>query len=238
MTAAALYEATLRELARYNTMTMTEAEFNYHIQVTQHVYTKDRYDGLDEHQKQVDDLRFVHKQASVANTGGTVPRSERFVLPADFLHLTNCAFVIRYFGVPCFTNGSLSKPIVGTPLSDDRWQAVDRDYYSNWDYNTVTGQSEPLVHYQLYQDGVKVKALDCVATEMQLTYLQVPPPITVDPTTGASVSNPVWDDAQCIELAQLCCKMYLETIEENRWQTNTMEQQQHFQQSPLPNQPR
>lgn len=236
MTAAQLYERVLEELARYNTTTMTPSEFNRWMLVTQHTYAKDRYDALDQHQKQIDDLRYIHKQVSIPNTGLNVPQQERFVLPTDFLHLTNIAFVVRYYGVDCIPAGTLSKPIVGTPLSDDRWQSVDRDYYSNWDYNTVTGRTEPLVHYGVYQDGIRVKALDCIAQSASITYLQVPPAITIDPNTGGSVQNPVWDDAQCIELSQLCAKLYLENIQEQRWQSQTMEQQQHFQQSPLPTQ--
>ena len=236
--ATAVYKAVLAELKHYNTTSMTPDEFNYHIWIAELEYVKNRYWAHEQHQKQIDDLSVIKVVTDgvagypmpLLNEGPQLPGMEYVTLKADHLFLLAVSVQVKYFGVPCKTDGSLSPYTAATHLKDDKRFAVSEDYYqkpiAEW----------PNLYYDQRGNKLTFNCGNSVVQSVQIAYLREPTRIVFDVTSAAHVGSEFsW--SQTLEIVKHCVISYLETIKDPRVQSMIGVTDRTFQQTPPPNVP-
>ena len=238
MTGLDTYIAVLHELKHEHTTSMTPEEFNFHIWRSEIEYVATRYWAQDQHQKSIDDLAFVTVETNgiagapvaILNAGANTAGVEYFPMPQDLFILLNVAVQVRIYGDPCIADGTLSAFTAAHYLAADREKVVSESYYSK------PSHEYPTLYYKIRKRNILPKAGQSIAQSCVITYLQYPTRISVDPITGANVTDSPFGDSQTLEIVRHCVLSYLETIESGRLATMANVEQLKFSQSPLPNQ--
>lgn len=237
MTGVEVYRAVLAQLKHENTTSMTPAEFRHHIAVAELEYLSMRYWAFDQHQKQLDDLRFLHVETSgigsspapIANTGQTVPGKDVFLLPQDYAHLLNVEGKVLYKGEPCFVDGVESDWIACKYVDDSQEKVIRHHYYQK------PKPYYPRMRYKMRSDNgvayIQLLAGTSIPFKINITYLRKPKFIAVA-DNGTNLQDSEFDDKQTYEIVRWCVHSYLETIESYRLQTMQLIMQQTFQQHP------
>ena len=238
MTAVETYQAVLHELRYQKTSSMTPTEFNHHYWVGTLEWVKMVRWAYDEHDKSVDDISMIvvatdgvgTNPALISNTGSVAPGSEIFLKPSNYFLYLSAAVQVKYYSEKCQTNGTLSSFISATKLDKNSKHEVESNKYT---------RSKP-VPGRLYLEDLnnvfRVKAGSSIAEKLLLTYIKYPQKVAVDPTTGASVTNPEFGDSQMQEIIKWTAASYLENLSNHRLATMTAIQNATFTQFPKPNQ--
>jgi hypothetical protein len=219
MTGLDTYKAVLAELKHENTTSMTPAEFRYHIYVAQIEYVNIRYWAFEQHQKPIDDLRVLHVEtngidgvAPLANVGVVAPEQEVFMLPEDYMHLLAVRARVKYYGEPCFVDGTLSDYIACKFAQDNSINIKKHHYY------TKPAPRYPRMYYRQFQNKLRFVCGASVVHDVIAAYLRKPVPISID-DNYVNVTSSELDDPQTLEIVQWCVSSYLEKIESMRTQT-------------------
>jgi len=236
-TARETYEAVLNELNYHSTKSMTPDEFNYHANIAQLEYMKTRYWAHQQHQKSIDDLRFVMVETDGI---GNMPNPLVFTntstgsyvtLPDDYLILTKVAIIGEYKNVPCIKDGTISPPTAATTLSDDRDYVISDNTY------TSPLLRFPRAYYKQRDNVIVAKIGDSIPLTAIIGYIRKPVRIEVD-QLGNSVTDPEFDDMQVSEIVKWTRASFLEQIESMRAQTaRQYDVATQFLQFPPPNMP-
>ena len=220
MTGVDVYVAVLHELKHENTTSMTPSEFRHHIKRAMLEYINLRYWAYDQHQKPIDDLAPIHVEtngvngnpAPIANTGLQAPKGEMFVLPTDYMHLLAVKALVKYYGEPCYTDGTMSDWIVAMHCPDNMVYQVEHHYYKK------PKPEYPNLYYRHNKKTLTLMAGKSIGQQVCITYLQRPPYIAVA-DNGTNVQDSVFDDEQTMEIVRWCVASYTETIESYRQQS-------------------
>lgn len=238
VSATDVYKGVLAELKHYNTTSMTPDEFNYHIWIATLEYVKNRYWAHEQHQKQIDDLSVIKIvtdgkagfPAPLVNEGPAVAGQEYVTLPDNYLHLLAVSARVKYYNVPCETDGNLSNYVAATHLKDDQRFVVDDDYYER------PGAEWPNLYYDQRGDKLTFYCGDSIVQDVMISYLRVPVRIFFD-VTGAAHVDSEFNWPQTLEIIKHCVVSYLETIKDPRINTMLPVNERNFLQTPPPNVP-
>ena len=233
VTATEVYKAVLAELKHYNTTSMTPDEFNYHIWIAELEYVKNRYRAHEQHQKQIDDLSVIKVVTDgvasypnpLVNEGPAVAGKEYVTLPTDYLHLLAVSVRVRYKGVPCKTDNTLSDYTAATHLKDDLRYVVGDDYYkkpiAEW----------PNLYYDQRGNKLTFNCGSSVVQDVMIAYLRVPQRIFFD-VAGVNHVDSEFAWPQTLEIVKHCVISYLETIRDPRVQSMLPINERNFLQTP------
>ena len=240
VSAIEVYQGVLAELKHYNTTSMTPDEFNYHAWVSLLEWVKNKYWATDAHQSQMDDLDIIKVVTDgVAGSPSPIPNADvsgdaalAFIdLPDDYLHLLAVGVKVKYKNVPCETDDTESNYVSATNLKEDERFAIGNDYYAKpeavW----------PTIYYNQRNRKLTFNTGDSLLLDCIISYYRYPVRIffDVNDPTGGTACEFEWE--QVMEIIKYITASYLETTSNPRWQTMTAEQQKHFKQYPMPNQP-
>jgi len=239
MTANELYKALLFAVRKHNMRSITPEEFNHFSRRAMKEYVSMIYWAYDVHQKSCDDLSLVvvrtdgigTNPAPIPNSGAAVAGQEQFVKPSDYMYFLSAAFTAVYKDVPCKTDGTVTQDPIGAKL-------LGRNQTNYVEHNSFTRPMARYnrLYYQEQQNYFSVKAGKSLCTSMILEYIMYPQPAVVDPTTGATVTNPALGESQHQEILNWMEAIVLENIESYRLQTALMLTGHTFTQYPQPNQ--
>jgi len=236
VSATDVYKSVLAELKHYNTTSMTPTEFNYHIWIAELEYVKNRYWGHEQHQKEIDDLDVIKVVTDgvagfpmpLPNEGPFVPGMEYVTVPTNYLYLVAVGVQVKYYGVPCEVDGTLSPITAATHLKDDKRFVVNQDYYqkpiAEW----------PNIYYDQRGRKLTFQAGLSIVQKVLLSYLRVPLRITFD-ETGLNHIDSEFHWPQTLEIVKHCVISYLETIKDPRVTSMIGVHDRNFLQSPPPN---
>lgn len=246
MTAVEVYLAVLKQLEYQQTKSMDEEEFNHHYKIAEYEYIKTRFYAHDQNTKTIEDLQVIKvvtdgiggQPAPLINVGQSIAGREIFQLPSDLLFITNVQGRVTYYGMPCPNknerDGMKSDFINAEFLSDDQFGVLQYNKY------TAPIARWPRMKYTRRNNQLLFKAGRSIVNEVQLIYIKLPIPAQIAFVNGnlQNVTNPIWKDAQQIEIINLLVLNYLGKIEEQtKFQNETGLAGIRFEQTPPPNTP-
>jgi hypothetical protein len=228
-----LYKAVLSLINKESTRSMTPSEFNEWINRAQLDYVKVRYMEYDMHQKRMDDLRQIIVRTDgtglnpdpILNTGNNIAGEELFAIPTDisdsqygkYMFLLNVAFKIIYQGNKCFTDGTESDWMKAKPLPAD--VETEFNYYNK--------PNDERLYYQQIVNAVRpMKGSSSYMSQARLMYLRYPREIQF--IDGGTNIEPEFEPRINMEIAKICARGYLESIESKRHQTFIGEENLNF----------
>lgn len=150
---------------------------------------------------------------SATGTGKTIGG----VLYPEYRRLLNVMFRLKYYGNPCYTDGTLSDWKSGEIMRSNQRPVLERNIYRR--------PSESMnVYYEIVGDMIRIDVRNAIGYDMRLEYIKYPVDIAYV-SGGTSVNSELSSDQQR-EIVDIAVRMYIERTANPRYQTQIYENAQ------------
>lgn len=177
-----VYRNVLGKLQYESTTSITPSEFNDAAKWAIITFVELRHKLFESHQSITDALQVLKTEVELTPSIAGVIN-----LPADYLHLTAVAAVVKYFGEPCITNGTLSDYIACLPLTDDEKELVLGKALSNY-YTRPRAQFQR-ARYELRNNELRFHLGGSILQKARISYLRIPQFIELDDQENSIVNS-------------------------------------------------
>lgn len=231
ITAQEMYDAVLTGINKEMTATLFPEEFNDLINKSQYEVIRTRYENVEQTQKRIDDLRsLIVLDERILNTGLPVAGGEIFLLPYDpnnfvitpknpsgqnhgYMFMLRCSFKLNYVNNKCYT-GISTEFLKSRIMNSDKLDEIKRDPFNK--------PKDDRLYYQITGDQFLIyTGTQSFGVEASIDYIRYPRAIDIISAPNVDCELPLHIRQEICEVA---VRKYLENIESQRFQTNSIEQ--------------
>ena len=231
ITAQQMYDAVLIGINKEMTATLFPEEFNDLINKSQYEVIRTRYENVEQTQKRIDDLRsLIVLDETILNTGLPVAGQEIFQLPYSdtgfvvtpknpsgqnngYMFMLRCSFKLQYVNNKCFT-GISQDFIKSKIMNSDKKDEIVRDPFNK--------PKDDRLYYQITGNNFVIyTGTQSFGVSSSIDYIRYPRPIDIISIVNVDCELPIHIRQEICEVA---VRKYLENIESQRFQSNTIEQ--------------
>lgn len=223
-TALVLYNSILREIDKYSSASFEVADFVYFYNKATQQYVNQRYGLFEMKQQLTDDLRILVVPSENVVFNATTATNIRTTLltglSQNYLHLLNCIVNFEYKTKLDCNGIALTQSEACKRLDADKYAFIINNTYLKPDvkrpYSKIAGTSLSIVY-----DTPNKPNTEVVIKSVDVEYLREPLQITLNADyTGGNTSE--FPDYVDLEIVNICTKLFLENIEQQRLQTNPL----------------